>query len=78
MGKLRFADAVDHLAELEARAESFLEHALALKGEMHPVRCTKRRRLQVTMLHWTILATFAVLLALWNQLVPRKPKPKVN
>ena len=78
MGKLDFAEAVKHVDALETRADTFAQLAMTVKGEMHPVRCTKRRRLRVTTLHWSMLATVLVLAALYRQLKPRKLKPKVN
>ena len=78
MGKLNYAEAVKHVEALETRADAFEALAATVKGEMHPVRCTKRRRLRITTLHWSMLATVAVLAALYRQLRPRKLKPKVN
>ena len=78
MGKLDYAEAVKHVETLEARADAFEALAATVKGEMHPVRCTKRRRLRMTTLHWSMLATVGVLVALYRQLRPRKLKPKVN
>jgi len=78
VGKLDFAEAVKHTDDLEAHADAFLRLALTVKGEMHPVRCTKRRRLRVTTLQVSLCATALVLLALYRQLKPRKVKPKVN
>ena len=78
VGTLDFAEAVKHTAALEAHADSFLQLAVTVKQEMHPVRCTKRRQLQVSLLHWSLLATAVVLFGLYRQLAPKRVKPKVN
>lgn len=78
MERLDFAEAVKHTDALEMRADAFARLAATVKGEMHPVRCTKRRRLRLTTLHWSVLATALVLMALYRQLRPRKLKPKIN
>ena len=78
VGKLDFAEAVKHVDALETRADAFKAHAMTVKAEMHPVRCTKRRRLRVTTVHWSVLATSLVLAALYRQIKPGRLKPKVN
>ncbi|XP_061990573.1 uncharacterized protein LOC133708993 [Rosa rugosa] len=77
-GELRYADAMRMLHTLEDASKQFVDQVNATIANLHPIHCTKERRVHVEYNLSTIPAFLVVLGVLYLVLRPRRPKPKVN
>lgn len=77
-GELRYADAMRLLHTLEDASKQFVDQVNATIAILHPIHCTKNRRVHVEYNLSTIPAFLVVLGVLYLVLRPRRPKPKVN
>eukprot|EP00271_Cylindrocystis_brebissonii_P006328 TRINITY_DN19063_c0_g1_i1.p1 TRINITY_DN19063_c0_g1~~TRINITY_DN19063_c0_g1_i1.p1 ORF type:complete len:958 (+),score=258.02 TRINITY_DN19063_c0_g1_i1:129-3002(+) len=75
---LDFAEATKLLALLEERAQKFHETAREAVTALHPVRCTRRRRLHLGPVPLLSIASVAFSFLLCLVFRPRKVKPKIN
>jgi hypothetical protein len=78
MERLDYSAASLELPAVEKHSHKFKELALEMVAMMHPVRCVRRRRLQLSWLHLTGLAILLTALALVQVLRPKTFKPKIN
>lgn len=56
----------------------FAEYVNATVANLHPLHCTRQRKVQVEIDITTIPAFLVVFFVLWMVLKPRRPKPKIN
>lgn len=77
-GELRYVDAMRLLYTLEDASNEFFHYVNETKALLHPINCTKERRVQVEFDMTTIPAFLIVLGILWLVLRPRRAKPKIN
>ncbi|KAL8470183.1 hypothetical protein ACS0TY_032885 [Phlomoides rotata] len=77
-GELRYADAMRLLYTLEDASKSFADYVNATVAGLHPIHCTRQRKIEVEFDMTTIPAFLVVLFVLWFVLKPRRPKPKIN
>ncbi|XP_043713138.1 uncharacterized protein LOC122661706 [Telopea speciosissima] len=77
-GELRYPDAVRLLYTLEDASKGFVDYVNATVALLHPIHCTKERKVQVEIDMTTIPAFLVVIGILWFVLRPRRPKPKIN
>ncbi|KAA8522652.1 hypothetical protein F0562_009186 [Nyssa sinensis] len=77
-GELRYVDAVRLLYTLEDASKGFVDYVNATIAHLHPIHCTRQRKVQVEFDMTTIPAFLVVLFVLWIVLRPRRPKPKIN
>lgn len=77
-GELRYTDALRLLHNLEDASKGFVEYVNETVAELHPVHCTKERKVEVEIDMSTIPAFLVVFFVLWFLLKPRRPKPKIN
>ncbi|KAK9282703.1 hypothetical protein L1049_010923 [Liquidambar formosana] len=77
-GELRYADAMRLLHTLEDASQGFVDHVNATIALLHPIHCTRERKVHVVFDVTTIPAFLIVLGVLWIVLRPRRPKPKIN
>ncbi|XP_050372291.1 uncharacterized protein LOC126790182 [Argentina anserina] len=77
-GELRYTDAMRMLHVLEDGAKQFADQVNATIANLHPIHCTKDRRVDVEYSLSTAPAFLVVLGILYFVLRPRRPKPKVN
>ncbi|KAG9450142.1 hypothetical protein H6P81_010107 [Aristolochia fimbriata] len=77
-GDLRYADALSLLSFLEDSSRGFLDSVNATIASMHPIHCTKQRKVQVEFDMTTLPAFLIVFVVLYFVLKPRRPKPKIN
>ncbi|KAL6189450.1 hypothetical protein ACLB2K_040839 [Fragaria x ananassa] len=77
-GELRYSDAMRMLHTLEDASTQFADQVNATIANLHPIRCTKERRVDVEYNLSTAPAFLVVLGVLYLVLRPRRPKPKVN
>lgn len=56
----------------------FVEYTNTTIASLHPIQCTKQRKVKVEFDMTTIPAFLFVILVLWIVLKPRRPKPKIN
>ena len=56
----------------------FADYVNATLASLHPIHCTRQRKVEVEFDMTTIPAFLVVLLVLWIVLRPRRPKPKIN
>ncbi|XP_068642773.1 uncharacterized protein [Aristolochia californica] len=77
-GNLRYADALSLLSFLEDSSRGFLNSVNATIASMHPIHCTRQRKVQVEFDMTTIPAFIVVFAVLYFVLKPRRPKPKIN
>ncbi|KAH6821421.1 transmembrane protein [Perilla frutescens var. hirtella] len=77
-GELRYADALRLLHTLEDATKGFADYVNATVASLHPIHCTRQRKVEVEFDMTTIPAFFVVGLVLWFVLKPRRPKPKIN
>ncbi|XP_006648628.1 uncharacterized protein LOC102707377 [Oryza brachyantha] len=75
---LRYGDAVKLTSLLEDASHGFAHAVNSTISSLHPVQCTRERKLDVQLDLTTIPAFLAVFLLLWFLLRPRRPKPKIN
>ncbi|KAL6634378.1 hypothetical protein ACP70R_027049 [Stipagrostis hirtigluma subsp. patula] len=75
---LRYGDAVKLMSLLEDASHGFSSAVDSTVSSLHPVQCTRERKLDVQLDLTTLPAFLAVFLLLWFLLRPRRPKPKIN
>lgn len=56
----------------------FMTHTNSTLAKLHPIHCTKERKVQMEFDITTIPAFLLVFAVLWFVLRPRRPKPKIN
>ncbi|TYI12924.1 hypothetical protein ES332_A08G022900v1 [Gossypium tomentosum] len=77
-GELRYTDAMKLLYTLEDATKGFVDQVNATIALLHPIHCTKDRKVQLEFDATTIPAFLIVLGILYLVLKPRRPKPKIN
>ncbi|KAK4382849.1 hypothetical protein Sango_2833600 [Sesamum angolense] len=77
-GELRYTDALRLLHTLEDASKGFADYVNATIVSLHPVHCTRQRKVEVEFDATTFPAFLVVILILWFVLKPRRPKPKIN
>ncbi|CAH2069564.1 unnamed protein product [Thlaspi arvense] len=77
-GETRYGDAMRFLYTLEEATNGFVREVNATVGVLHPIHCTKDRKVKVEVDMTTIPALLIVLILLYAVLKPRAPKPKIN
>ncbi|KAJ4930471.1 hypothetical protein NE237_008258 [Protea cynaroides] len=77
-GELRYPDAVRLLYTLEDVSKGFFDYVNETVALLHPIHCSKERKVQVEVDMTTIPAFLVVIGILWFVLKPRRPKPKIN
>lgn len=56
----------------------FADYVNVTVTSLHPIHCTRERKVEVEFDLTTIPAFLVVLIVLWLVLKPRRPKPKIN
>ncbi|KAK8630292.1 hypothetical protein V6N13_079090 [Hibiscus sabdariffa] len=77
-GELRYGDAMRLLSTLEDASQAFVDQVNATISLLHPIHCTKDRKVHVEFDATTIPAFLVVFGILYLVLKPRRPKPKIN
>lgn len=77
-GDLRFGDAMNLLSFLEDSSKGFMDYVNSTITALHPIHCTRERKVHVEVDMTTIPAFLVVFAVLWFVLRPRRPKPKIN
>ncbi|KAH9805470.1 transmembrane protein [Citrus sinensis] len=77
-GDLRYLDAMRLLYTLEDASKGFVDQVNATIALLHPIHCTRDRKVDVEFDLTTIPAFLIVLGILYVLLKPRRPKPKIN
>ncbi|XWS52343.1 hypothetical protein CRYUN_Cryun11dG0059800 [Craigia yunnanensis] len=77
-GELRYVDAMRLLDTLEEATKGFVDQVNTTISLLHPIHCTKERKVHVEFDVTTIPAILIVLGVLYFVLKPRRPKPKIN
>ncbi|CAL4887947.1 unnamed protein product [Urochloa decumbens] len=75
---LKYGDMVKLMSMLEDASHGFSRAVNSTISSLHPVQCTRERKLDVQLDSTTLPAFLAVFLLLWFLLRPRRPKPKIN
>ncbi|XP_074285242.1 uncharacterized protein LOC141610855 [Silene latifolia] len=76
--ELRHTDGLRLLHTLNDASKSFAEQVNSTVALLHPIHCTKDRKVDVEFDMTTIPAFLVVLLIVWLLLRPRRAKPKIN
>ncbi|OAY59027.1 uncharacterized protein LOC110609379 isoform X2 [Manihot esculenta] len=77
-GELRYVDATRLLYTLEDASKGFADQVNATIALLHPIHCTRERKVHVVFDMTTVPAFLTVLGVLYIVLRPRRPKPKIN
>lgn len=77
-GDLHYDDASKLLYTLEDASKRFTDQVNATLAALHPLNCTKERKVHLVFDKTTIPAFLIVLAVLYIVLRPRQPKPKIN
>ncbi|KZV37739.1 hypothetical protein F511_32057 [Dorcoceras hygrometricum] len=77
-GELRYTDAIRLLHTLEDASKGFADYVNSTIASLHPIHCTKQRKVDVEFDMTTLPAFLVVAIVLWIVLKPRRPKPKIN
>ncbi|KAH7572476.1 hypothetical protein JRO89_XS04G0262200 [Xanthoceras sorbifolium] len=77
-GELRYADALRLLYILEDASKGFVDQVNTTIALLHPIHCTRERKVDVEFDMTTIPAFLIVLGILYFVFKPRRPKPKIN
>ncbi|CAJ1951653.1 unnamed protein product [Sphenostylis stenocarpa] len=77
-GELRYADALRLLNTLEDASKRFVDQVNATLAFLHPINCTRERKIHMVFDMTTIPAFLIILGCLYMVLRPRRPKPKIN
>ncbi|GAU46685.1 hypothetical protein TSUD_254510 [Trifolium subterraneum] len=77
-GELRYVDALRLLNTLEDASKRFVDQVNTTVALLHPINCTRERKMQMVFDVTTIPAFLIVLGCLYMLLRPRRPKPKIN
>ncbi|KAI0504607.1 hypothetical protein KFK09_015559 [Dendrobium nobile] len=75
---MRYGDAMKLLHLLENSSKGFADHVNTTIALLHPVHCTRQRKVDVVLDLTTIPAFLVVFAILWFVLRPRRQKPKIN
>ncbi|KAG0475587.1 hypothetical protein HPP92_015273 [Vanilla planifolia] len=75
---LRYGEVVKLLHLLEDSSKGFAEHVNATISLLHPVHCTRQRKVELELDLTTVPAFLIVFAILWFLFRPRRPKPKIN
>ncbi|KAL7133332.1 hypothetical protein ABFS83_12G133800 [Erythranthe nasuta] len=77
-GELRYTDALRLLNTLEDAAKVFADYVNVTVSSLHPIHCTRQRKVEVEFDMTTVPAFLVVIFILWFVLKPRRSKPKIN
>ncbi|KAL8036081.1 hypothetical protein ABFX02_12G136700 [Erythranthe guttata] len=77
-GELRYTDALRLLNTLEDAAKVFADYVNVTVASLHPIHCTRQRKVEVEFDMTTVPAFLVVIFILWFVLKPRRSKPKIN
>ncbi|KAJ3696515.1 hypothetical protein LUZ61_000220 [Rhynchospora tenuis] len=77
-GNLRYGEAVKLLSLLEESSHGFAVSVNTTISMLHPVHCTRERKVDIDLDMTTIPAFILVFGMLWFLLRPRRAKPKIN
>lgn len=77
-GETRYGDAMRFLYTLEEATSGFVREVNATVEVLHPIHCSKVRKVKVEMDMTTVPAMLVVLVLLYAVFKPRAPKPKIN
>ncbi|MED6219181.1 hypothetical protein PIB30_033497 [Stylosanthes scabra] len=77
-GELRYGDGLRLLITMEDATKRFVEQVNTTLALLHPINCTKERKVHMVFDMSTIPAFLIVLGCLYMVLRPRRPKPKIN
>ncbi|CAH8358765.1 unnamed protein product [Eruca vesicaria subsp. sativa] len=77
-GETRYGDAMRFLYTLEEATSGFVREVNATVEVLHPIHCSKERKVKVEMDMTTVPAILVVLILLYAVFKPRAPKPKIN
>lgn len=77
-GELRYVDAIRLLHTLEDATRGFSDQVNTTISILHPIHCTRERKVDVVFDATTIPAFLIVFGILYMVLKPRRPKPKIN
>ncbi|XP_077215423.1 uncharacterized protein LOC143849979 isoform X2 [Tasmannia lanceolata] len=77
-GDLRYAEGMNLLSFLEDSSKRFMDSVNTTLTALHPIHCTRERKVHVEVDMTTIPAFVVVFGILWFVLRPRRPKPKIN
>ncbi|CAL5058309.1 unnamed protein product [Urochloa decumbens] len=75
---LKYGDMVKLMSMLEDASHGFSRAVDSTISSLHPVQCTRERKLDMQLDLTTLPAFLAVFLLLWFLMRPRRPKPKIN
>ncbi|ONK82052.1 uncharacterized protein A4U43_C01F35630 [Asparagus officinalis] len=75
---LRYGDAMRLLSTLEDTSKGFVDHVNSTIAALHPIHCTRQRKVDVEVDLTTVPAFLVVFGILWFVLRPRRVKPKIN
>ncbi|KAL2619688.1 hypothetical protein AAZV13_08G321400 [Glycine max] len=77
-GELHYGDALRLLNNLEDASKRFVDQVNVTLALLHPINCTRERKIHMVFDMTTIPAFLIVLGCLFMVLRPRRPKPKIN
>ncbi|CAI9098983.1 OLC1v1035726C1 [Oldenlandia corymbosa var. corymbosa] len=77
-GELRYDNAMGILYTLEDASKGFSDLVNTTLASLHPIHCTRQRKVEVEYDMTTVPAFFVVFIILFLVLRPRRPKPKIN
>ncbi|XP_020220501.1 uncharacterized protein LOC109803372 isoform X1 [Cajanus cajan] len=77
-GELRYVDSLRLLNTLEDASKRFVDQVNATLALLHPINCTRERKIHLVFDMTTVPALLIVLGCLYMVLRPRRPKPKIN
>ncbi|KAI9118725.1 hypothetical protein K1719_010170 [Acacia pycnantha] len=77
-GELRYDEALRLLNTMEDASKRFLDQVNSTLAYLHPINCSRERKVHLVFDMTTIPAFLIVLGCLYLVLRPRRPKPKIN
>lgn len=77
-GELRHDNAMGLLHTLEDASKGFADYVNSTIASLHPIQCTRQRKVDVELDLTTVPAFLVVILVVFLALRPRKAKPKIN
>ncbi|XP_054785630.1 uncharacterized protein LOC129292132 [Prosopis cineraria] len=77
-GELRYDEAMRLLNTLEDASKRFLDQVNTTLAYLHPINCSRERKIHLVFDMTTIPAFLIVIGCLYLVLRPRRPKPKIN
>ncbi|KAF8035037.1 hypothetical protein BT93_C1149 [Corymbia citriodora subsp. variegata] len=78
VGELRYTDALRFLNTLEDASKGFAHQVNSTIALLHPLQCTRERKVHVVFDMSTVPAFLVVAGVLFIVLKPKRPKPKIN